>query len=58
MEHTEQTLDILADIIEELTFRESSGNRIIRPYKNRSWDDLCDDGLRLFAELKRRRIAC
>jgi hypothetical protein len=44
-------LEYLADIIEELTAREQSNNSVIPPLQWRTWDELCEEGIRLFAEL-------
>ena len=52
MEYKEIKLDILADIVEELSARENSNSTVVQPYKCKSWNELCEDGLRLFSELK------
>lgn len=52
----EQKLDILADIVEELTAREISNNCVIEPYRRKSRYELCADGIRLFDELMRGEI--
>jgi hypothetical protein len=44
-------LDCLADIIEELTAREQSNNSVVLPLRDRSWNELCKEGIRLFIEL-------
>ena len=52
MEYTGIKLDILADIVEELSARQTSNSHVVQPYQARSWNELCEDGLRLFSELK------
>lgn len=56
MEQVEIKLDVLADIIEELTARKISDKGVVQPYQYKSWNDLCDEGLRLFNELKKNSM--
>jgi uncharacterized protein (DUF2126 family) len=58
MDQVELKLDILADIIEELSYRKEDGDRVVHPYADHSWEELCNEGLRIFNELKTRRALC
>lgn len=58
MDQVELKLDILADIIEELSYRKEYGGCVVYPYADCSWEELCNEGLRIFNELKARRALC
>ncbi len=58
MSQIELKLDILEDIIEELSFRVTEDASVVKPYIDHSWEELCDEGLRIFNELKTRRVVC
>lgn len=48
----EQKLDYLEDIVEELTARELSSNCVVPVLQKFSWSELCDEGIRVFTELR------
>lgn len=54
MSQIELKLDILEDIIEELSVRATEDISVVGPYLGRSWEELCDEGLRIFNELRTR----
>jgi hypothetical protein len=58
MNQIELKLDILEDIIEELSSRETEDAGVVNPYIGHSWEELCDEGLRIFNELRTRRALC
>ena len=48
----EERLVKLYSITMELHARETSGNCVISKLVNKSWVELCEEGIRLFQELK------
>jgi hypothetical protein len=58
MSQIELKLDILEDIIEELSSRATEDISVVKPYMGHSWEELCDEGLRIFNELRTRRVIC
>ena len=48
----EKIIDRLYLILAELDARESGGNCIIRELLAKGWDELCDEGISLFEQLK------
>ena len=48
----EEKLKKIYDITMELFARETSGNCLIQDLIDKSWVELCDEGIRLFQELK------
>ena len=48
----EEKLKKIYDITMELFARETSSNCVVQDLINKSWVELCDEGIRLFQELK------
>ena len=48
----EERLEKIYDIVIELHSRETSGNCIVAICLGKSWVELCNEGIRLFQELK------
>lgn len=48
----EEKIETLFKIITELHARETTCNCVIKDLFDKSWDDLCDMGLKLLSEIK------
>ena len=48
----EERLQKIYYITMELLTRETSGNYVVQDLINKTWLELCDEGIRLFQELK------
>ena len=48
----EERLQKIYYITMELLARETSGNCVVQDLTNKTWLELCDEGIRLFQELK------
>ena len=53
MDEKEEIINELSYILEELDARNCSSNCIVSKLKNKSWIELCYEGIKLFEQLKK-----